>query len=81
MPVEDAVEQHLPRFGAASGLKDTLVEEAQRRIPEVTAWITWAEIREIVLRQREVFSNQDDDVVATVQRLCDSVTTAIDWHS
>lgn len=50
-------------------------------MPEVIAWITWSAIREVVIRQREVFSNQDEEVVASVQRLCESVITAIDWHS
>lgn len=79
--LDDAVVQHLARLGEAAGLEAAALEEAVRRVPEVIAWTTWDDVRQVVLRQRDRFTNGDDEVVTTVHRLCDSVVSAIDWHS
>ena len=59
------------------GLTD---RELVRRIPEVTAWITWSEIREVVVRGRDQLQSETE-FAGTLQRLCDATVTAIDWHS
>lgn len=50
------------------------------KIPEVTAWITWSEIRAVVVRARERFPSEPA-FDGTLRRLCEAVLTAIDWHS
>jgi hypothetical protein len=50
-------------------------------VPEALAWITWAEISELVARQAMAFANLPDGLSGTVQRLASAVSTAIDWHS
>ena len=51
------------------------------RVPEVLAWITWAEIREIVIRQAAGFNHMAEGLRGTVDRLASAVVIAIDWHS
>ena len=54
--------------------------ELVERIPEVLAWITWSEIREVVVRGRDQLQSESE-CAGTLRRLCDATVTAIDWHS
>lgn len=56
-------------------------ESLTARLPDALAWITWAEIREIVVRQAAGFTELPHGLVGTVDRLASAVVTAIDWHS
>ncbi len=51
------------------------------KLPDPLAWITWTEIREIVLRQAGGFVDLADGLAGTVDRLASAVVAAIDWHS
>jgi hypothetical protein len=51
------------------------------QIPEVVAWITWGEVRDIVTRQLGRYSQAPDGLAGTVRRLVASVVTAIEWHT
>jgi hypothetical protein len=56
-------------------------QEAIERIPQIVAWLTWSEISEIVRRQQAVaVSRAEASVGASIQRLADSVTHAIERH-
>lgn len=56
-------------------------ESLAARLPDVLAWITWAEIREIVVGQAADFTDLATGVGGTIDRLASAVVTAIDWHS
>lgn len=51
------------------------------QLPETLAWITWAEIREVIRRQAAHFPNATDGLAGTINRLAEAAITAIDWHS
>ncbi len=51
------------------------------RIPEVFAWIAWAEVGDVVARQAEAFASPDPSVAGTVRRLAGSVVAAIEAHT
>lgn len=76
----DAITMHLEKVNAESGSHIPLGEVAAR-IPEVVGWTTWDDIRDVVARQLPKFTSLDPGVAGTVLRLCNSVTTAIEWHS
>jgi hypothetical protein len=61
---------------AELGLTDI---ELVERIPEVTAWVTWSEIREVVIHGRDQFQ-EVSEFAGTLRRLCDAAVSAIDWH-
>ena len=51
------------------------------QLPATLAWITWTEIREIVVAQAAGFLHVPDGLAGTVDRLASAVVTAIDWHA
>lgn len=51
------------------------------KLPDTLAWITWAEIREIVVRQAASLPDTANGLDGTVDRLASAVVAAIDWHS
>ena len=67
----------LARTDGEAGSLETLVA----RIPDVFAWVTWAEIRALVTAGKDGFREAPAGLGGTVERLCNAVTTAIDWHS
>jgi hypothetical protein len=67
----------LARTDGGAGSLETLVA----RIPDVLAWVTWDEIRTLVGAGRDAFREAPAGLGSTVERLCEAVTTAIDWHS
>lgn len=76
----EAVTTHLDdvlaRTSGYSRSKASLVAQ----LPETLAWVTWAEIREIVVAQAVGFAHEPDGLAGTVDRLTSAVVTAIDWH-
>lgn len=77
----EAVELNLASVRARTDGVSTSLADLIERVNEVLAWVTWAEVREIVLRQGSLFAGGDSSMAGTVQRLCHSVKQAIDWHS
>ena len=59
------------------GLTD---RELVELIPACTTWITWSEIREVVVGGRDQLQ-LTTECAATLRRLCNATVTAIDWHS
>lgn len=55
--------------------------EMVARIPEVFAWITWAEVGDVVHRQAHAFVSDNPSVAGTVRRLANSVAAAIEAHT
>lgn len=51
------------------------------RLPDTLAWITWAEIRQIVIRQAGDFADMTNGLDGTIDHLASAVVAAIDWHS
>ncbi|MFC5179428.1 hypothetical protein [Nocardioides taihuensis] len=57
------------------------VADLVERVPEIVAWLTWEEIRNLVTEQRRAGPELPPEMEGTVERLCEAVTSAIDWHS
>ena len=77
----DAVMLHLETVvGRANGNVGTMAL-VSAQLPDVLAWITWAEIGEIVTREAAALTELSYGLSGTVQRLASAVSTAIDWHS
>jgi hypothetical protein len=77
--IATAISARLSSVAARTDLSLT-DDELVERIPEVTAWITWSEIREVVVhggRQLHV----ESELAGTLRRLCEATITAIDWHT
>ncbi|MFS0715739.1 hypothetical protein ABC337_03630 [Arthrobacter sp. 1P04PC] len=81
---------HEVEAGVAAGLKSVCdragmtaedYERLRTAIPDCVAWITWAEIRVVVMRQKEALSGLPSSVAASVHRTADGVAQAIRWHS
>lgn len=77
----DAVRLYLEEVVARTDGSAGTAEELSAQLPDALAWITWAEIREVVARQAAGFADLPGGVTGTVQRLASAVKTAIDWHS
>lgn len=77
--ISDAVTLTLPNLLDQADRTEEL-DALVARIPEVVAWVTWGQIRDIVVTGRTAFE-QETEVAGTMRRLCDAVVTAIDWHS
>jgi len=77
--ISTAISARLTKVAAREnlGLTD---RELVELIPEVAAWITWSEIRELVVRGRDELQ-LTTECADTSRRLCDATVTAIDWHS
>ena len=56
------------------------MHDSVERLPDIVAWITWAEIAEVTRRQRGLFHDAPHGLGGTVQRLTDEVARAIEWH-
>jgi len=76
----DAITQRL-RPLAASWEAPSNPTELASRICETLAWTTWADIRHTIQANRNRDIEAPAELAATVTRLCDAATTAIDWHS
>ena len=77
--IADAIASRLPLVEARRDLKLS-DRELIDRIPEVMAWVTWGEIREVVAQSRDQLE-VGTDMAGTVRRLADAAIAAIDWHS
>jgi hypothetical protein len=67
----------LARLGEPAGQ----IDELEARLPDVIAWITWQELREIVSAQAVAFERAPNGLAGTVRRLSAAVASAIDWHA
>ncbi|TCC48054.1 hypothetical protein E0H73_43010 [Kribbella pittospori] len=81
MGIHEAVSLRLDDVLAKTGGEAGSFESLAARIPDVLAWVTWDEIRTLVGGGRDAFRGARAGLGRTVERLCDAVTTAIDWHS
>lgn len=81
MSITDAIELTLDSVLERSDGHGLTRQEAIDRIPQVVAWLTWSEISEIVRRQQAIaVSRAEASVGASIKRLADSVTQAIERH-
>lgn len=55
--------------------------ELEARLPERLAWITWAEVRDVVARRVTTVTGCHPSMAGTVQRLASTLLHAIDRHS
>lgn len=81
LPLRDALVVDLGEVLAKTPEIESTVGELIDRLPEIVAWITWAEIAQITRRQAELFHSAPDGLAGTVMRLTEAVTHAIEWHS
>lgn len=55
--------------------------ELRDMVDASVAWITWKRVSEVVDRQMQTFAVESKSVHASIQRLADAVTDAIDHHA
>jgi hypothetical protein len=78
--LEDAIAQRLERL-ASSWEAPPKPDDLANRISDTLAWTTWDEVRHAVAANRHRAADAPETLAATITRLCDAATTAIDWHS
>jgi hypothetical protein len=74
---------------AITGPLDTVLDQSAREvlpnldqlIRDHVAWITWSEIEAVVKRHAADFADAPSGTSGTVDRLCESLVSAIAWHS
>jgi len=81
LSLHDALTLNLAAVLAKTPEVNATVHDLVGRLPDLVAWITWAEIAEVTRRQRVLFHDAPHGLQGTVQRLTDGVTKAIEWHS
>jgi hypothetical protein len=79
LELTEAVMSPIPLL-ARMGEPADLLDELDARLPDVIAWITWYELRDIVLAQAVAFERAPNGLAGTVRRLSEAVTSAIAWH-
>jgi len=80
LSLHDALTLDLPAVLAKTPEVNATMHDLVERLPDIVAWITWAEIAELTRRQRGLFHDALYGLRGTVQRLTDEVTRAIEWH-
>jgi hypothetical protein len=55
--------------------------DLDRLIRDHVAWITWTEIEDVVIHQAADFVDAPRGTSGTIARLCESIISAISWHS
>jgi hypothetical protein len=81
LDLDDAVAMHLGRVHARTTDMALRPHELLEQLPEVLAWTTWHDIRDVVVRQSAPYADATGGAASTVRRLCEAVSTAIDWHT
>lgn len=79
--LEDAITRRLDQVDHWSGGAKLHPADLATLIPEVLAWTTWGEIRDVLAANRLTYSSAPEGLGRTVSRLCDAAIAAIDWHS
>lgn len=77
--LEDAITWRLDQVDAWSGGAKSHPDDLATLIPEVLAWTTWGEIRDVLAANRPTYS-APEGLGRNVSRLCDAAIAAIDWH-
>lgn len=80
MPILDAIRLYLEAVLSRTERHSITMEQALGRVEEVTCWITWQEISEIVESTRAALVCNDQSIKLSINRLASSVTRAIEWH-
>lgn len=75
----DAIQDGLDK-ALTDSRSDLAPNDVMATAPESLAWITWAEIQDVVGRQAKDFHNAPDGLAGTVDRLARAAVAAIDWH-
>lgn len=80
IPLEEALTAGLPELLSRVPEVEVDAAELTKRIPDLVAWTTWAEIADVIRRQAQLFHQAPNGLDGTVRRLSDAVTQAIQWH-
>lgn len=81
LPLEEAVALKLAEVIAGAPDHSFDHRSMIERIPEVFAWITWAELADVVDRAAADFVTSDPSIAGTVRRLAGSIATSTRVHS
>jgi hypothetical protein len=81
LSIEEAISSKLQSVLDRTPEVTASFDELLTRLPEVVAWTTWGNVRDVVSRQLPRYADASDGLTGTVMRLVDSVVTAIDWHA
>ncbi|HEX7304798.1 hypothetical protein [Lentzea sp.] len=81
MTVHDAVARHLPVVHGLASAHPVPLDDLTARIDEVCAWITWAELVDVVVEQQGRLAVADPSVAASIGRLVASVVRSVARHS
>jgi len=80
LDIGQAIRLYLEELHAQADI-DLTLDELRARVDDTWAWITWAEVGDIVARQAQSFKNSDSSVVGGVHRLSSAIRRAVAWHS
>lgn len=81
LSIADAVSTALPSVLDRTEGHQLTDASLMDQLPEVAAWITWAELDSVVQAQRATFQASDPSVASSIGRLTDAVSEAISRHA
>lgn len=82
LSIHDAIEQHLPAVHDLVRRHHHMpLDDLTQRLDQVCAWITWHELAEVVIRQRDHLAVTDPSVAGSIRRLTTSIVHSIARHS
>lgn len=79
--INDAIAMFLDSVLAGSHLNAVSADDVLASVDDAVCWITWREISDLVRAQQAALDIEDQSIAACVQRLTDSITNAVAWHS
>lgn len=79
--IENAVLEGLPSALERIGAPPAHGAEIASQVDSVIAYITWDGLRDVISRAHSDYQKDDPSLVGTVSRLCNAITTGVDWHS
>jgi hypothetical protein len=78
--LESAVAQTIDAVLEETGVDDVVASDVVDSLDETVAWITWAEISQLVSEQAKDLDDLAAGLDGTVRRLAADVVRAVDWH-
>jgi hypothetical protein len=79
--IVEYIYQTLPEVYATADSHHKSLSDLQSNIKEHVAWITWPEIRAILSRLKDSYESKITSHNQSIQRICEALIQAIDFHS